>query len=209
MVRPHQRRAPARRWPRTPKANGFGKSAITFRIKDWGISRQRYWGTPIPVIHCPKCGTGPGAGERPAGRAAAGCRDHRQRRIAARSVASFVNVPCPEVRRHPRGAKPTPWTRSWIHPGIFIATAIPQNDRAPFDPAKIAYWFPIDQYIGGVDTCDSAPDLFALLDQGHARHRRRLKTGEPVKSLFTQGMVLKDGVKPCRSPKATSSIPTK
>jgi leucyl-tRNA synthetase len=173
------------------KANGFGEEAITFRIKDWGISRQRYWGTPIPVIHCPKCGTVPvpesdlpvvlpldvtitGKGESP-----------------LRSVASFMNVPCPKCGGPAQRESDTMDTfvdSSWY----FYRYCDPANDRAPFDAAIIREWFPIDQYIGGV--------THAILHLIYSRFWTKvmrdigvIENREPVKNLFTQGMVLKDG----------------
>ena len=173
------------------KANGFGEEAITFRIKDWGISRQRYWGTPIPVIHCPNCGTVPvpesdlpvvlpldvkitGKGESP-----------------LRSVASFINVPCPKCGVAAQRESDTMDTfvdSSWY----FYRYCDPANDRAPFDPAFIREWFPIDQYIGGV--------THAILHLIYSRFWTKvmrdigvIENREPVKNLFTQGMVLKDG----------------
>ncbi len=173
------------------KANGFGEEAITFRIKDWGISRQRYWGTPIPVIHCPKCGTVPvperdlpvvlpldvtitGKGESP-----------------LRSVESFMNVPCPKCGAPAQRESDTMDTfvdSSWY----FYRYCDPVNDRAPFDSALIREWFPIDQYIGGV--------THAILHLIYSRFWTKvmrdigvIENREPVKNLFTQGMVLKDG----------------
>ncbi len=132
------------------KERGFGEKAITFRIKDWGISRQRYWGTPIPVIHCPTDGLVPvpddqlpvvlpldvditGVGESPLAR-----------------KSEFVNVKCPRCGGDARRETDTMDTfvdSSWY----FYRYCDAHNDKAPFDPKKIAYWFPIDQYIGGVE----------------------------------------------------------
>ena len=129
---------------------GFGKAAVTYRIKDWGVSRQRYWGTPIPVIHCPNCGVVPvpendlpvllplnveitGTGRSP-----------------LEEVPEFVNVTCPKCGGAARRETDTMDTfvdSSWY----FYRYCDAKNDRAPFDSQKIAYWFPIDQYIGGVE----------------------------------------------------------
>jgi leucyl-tRNA synthetase len=173
------------------KQHGFGEEAITFRIKDWGISRQRYWGTPVPVIHCPKCGTVPvperdlpvilpldvvitGKGESP-----------------LRSVESFMNVPCPKCGEPAQRESDTMDTfidSSWY----FYRYCDPANDRLPFDPALVRKWFPIDQYIGGV--------THAILHLIYSRFWTKVmrdigvvEHGEPIKNLFTQGMVLKDG----------------
>ena len=117
-----------RRMTARAEEKGFGKGAITYRIKDWGISRQRYWGTPIPMIHCPACGVVPvpeqdlpvvlpekiditGTGRSPLD-----------------NVPEFVNVTCPNAAA-PRAARPTPWIRSWTAPGTSTATAIHTTAR--------------------------------------------------------------------------------
>ena len=194
-------RAPKRDARMSAKAEreGFGKAAVTYRIKDWGISRQRYWGTPIPVIHCPTVRRGPGAGRPTAGDAAVlNVEITGAGRSPLDEVPEFVNVDVPEVRRRRRGARPTPWTRSSIRPGISTATATRTTTRMPFDPAKIAYWFPIDQYIGGVE--------HAILHLIYSRFFTKMmrdigliKNDEPAQRLFTQGMVIADGAKMSKS----------
>src|SRR5258708_4406207 len=170
---------------------GFGRGEIVFRLKDWGISRQRYWGTPIPIVYCPRDGTVPvpdkdlpvvlppnpkltGMGESP---------------LAA--TPEFVNTTCPKCGGPARRETDTMDTfvdSSWY----FYRYCDPHNDKAPYDSAKVAYWFPIDQYIGG-----TTPAILHLLysrfwckvmrDLGLVRH------SEPIARLFAQGMVLKDG----------------
>src|SRR5436189_4976335 len=130
-------------------AGECGNAAITYRIKDWGVPRQRYWGTPIPVIHCGKCGLVPvpesdlpvllplnveitGKGKSPLA-----------------EVPEFVNVTCPACGGAARRESDTMDTfvdSSWY----FYRYTDPKNDQMPFDPAKAGYWFQIDQYIGGV-----------------------------------------------------------
>ena len=179
------------------EAEGFGKAAVTFRIKDWGISRQRYWGTPIPVIYCPTCGMVPvpesdlpvllplkvpigGKGRSP-----------------LENVPEFVNVPCPTCGQAARRETDTMDTfvdSSWY----FYRYCDPRNSTAPFDSKKIAYWFPIDQYIGGVE--------HAILHLIYSRFWTKMMrdlglitNDEPTKRLFTQGMVIKDGAKMSKS----------
>ena len=179
------------------EAEGFGKAAVTFRIKDWGISRQRYWGTPIPVIYCPKCGMVPvpesdlpvvlplmvpigGKGRSP-----------------LENVPEFVNVACPECGEPARRETDTMDTfvdSSWY----FYRYCDPHNSSAPFDSKKIAYWFPIDQYIGGVE--------HAILHLIYSRFWTKMMrdlglvaNSEPTQRLFTQGMVIKDGAKMSKS----------
>jgi leucyl-tRNA synthetase len=174
------------------EAKGFGKRETVFRLKDWGISRQRYWGTPIPVIYCPKDGmvavpdadlpvllpANPkltGMGESP---------------LAA--TPEFVNVKCPKCGGDARRETDTMDTfvdSSWY----FYRYCDPHNDKAPFDKAKVAYWFPIDQYIGGI-THAILHLLYSrfwckvMRDMGLVMH------SEPISQLFTQGMVQKGGV---------------
>ena len=176
---------------------GFGKAAITFRIKDWGISRQRYWGTPIPVVHCPACGIAPvpedqlpvllptrieitGAGRSP-----------------LENVPEFVNVACPQCGGAARRETDTMDTfidSSWY----FYRYCDPHNSSMPFDPAKIAYWFEIDQYIGGVE--------HAILHLIYSRFFTKMmrdigliQNDEPARRLFTQGMVIAEGAKMSKS----------
>jgi leucyl-tRNA synthetase len=172
---------------------GFGNGAITYRIKDWGISRQRYWGTPIPVIHCPTCGMVPvpesdlpvilptdvkltGTGASP-----------------LLEVESFMNVKCPvcgEPARRESDTMDTFVDSSWY----FYRYCDPKNSTAPFDPKKIAYWFPIDQYIGGVEHAI----LHLIYSRFFTKVMRDLgliANAEPAARLFTQGMVIKDGAK--------------
>ena len=176
---------------------GFGKPAITYRIKDWGISRQRYWGTPIPVIHCPACGIVAvpecdlpvvlplgipitGKGKSP-----------------LESVPEFVNVKCPRCGAAARRETDTMDTfvdSSWY----FYRYCDPRNSEAPYDSRKIAYWFPIDQYIGGVEHAI----LHLIYSRFWTKMMRDLgliSNDEPTRRLFTQGMVIKDGAKMSKS----------
>jgi leucyl-tRNA synthetase len=179
------------------ETKGFGKGAITYRLKDWGVSRQRYWGTPIPMIHCATCGLQPvpdadlpvllpldveitGAGESPLAR-------HE----------SFWKTTCPKCGAAARRETDTMDTfvdSSWY----FYRYCDPHNSTAPFDPKVVAEWFPIDQYIGGVE--------HAILHLIYSRFWTKvmrdlglIQNAEPAKKLFTQGMVLKDGAKMSKS----------
>jgi leucyl-tRNA synthetase len=176
---------------------GFGEGAITYRIKDWGISRQRYWGTPIPMIHCPQCGVVPvpekdlpvvlpdkvditGTGRSP-----------------LENVPDFVNVSCPVCGTAARRETDTMDTfidSSWY----FYRYCDPHNDRAPFDSRKIAYWFEIDQYIGGVEHAI----LHLIYSRFFTKVMRDLgliQNSEPARRLFTQGMVIAEGAKMSKS----------
>jgi leucyl-tRNA synthetase len=170
----------------------FGKGETVFRLRDWGISRQRYWGTPIPVVYCPDHGLQPvpdkdlpvllppnpkltGEGESP---------------LAA--TPEFVNTACPKCGGPARRETDTMDTfvdSSWY----FYRYCDPHNDKAPFDPAKVAYWFPIDQYIGGI----THAILHLLYSRFWCKVMRDLSLvthNEPIARLFTQGMVQKGGV---------------
>jgi len=171
---------------------GFGRGEVVFRLRDWGISRQRYWGTPIPVIYCPEDGLQPvpekdlpvllppnpkltGEGESPLA-----------------STPEFVNATCPKCGGPARRETDTMDTfvdSSWY----FYRYCDSQNDKAPFDSAKVAYWFPIDQYIGGI----THAILHLLYSRFWCKVMRDLglvNHNEPISRLFTQGMVLKGGV---------------
>jgi len=170
------------------KKNGFGEAAITFRIKDWGVSRQRYWGTPIPFIHCPKCGIVPvpeidlpvvlpldvkitGKGRSPLA-------DH----------PSFVNTTCPQCGGAAQRETDTMDTfvdSSWY----FYRYCDPHNSDGPFDSSAIAKWFPIDQYIGGV-THAILHLIYSRFWTKVMRDMGLVTNDEPCANLFTQGMVL-------------------
>ncbi len=179
------------------KAEGFGEKAITFRLKDWGVSRQRYWGTPIPVVHCPTCGVVPVPEDQlpvllPLNVAITG-----KGKSPLENVPEFLNVKCPvcgEDARRETDTMDTFVDSSWY----FYRYCDAHNSSAPFDSKKIAYWFPIDQYIGGVE--------HAILHLIYSRFWTKMmrdigviQNDEPVKRLFTQGMVIKDGAKMSKS----------
>jgi len=179
------------------QACGFGKAAVTYRIKDWGISRQRYWGTPIPVIHCPNDGIVPVPETDlpvvlPLGIAITG-----KGRSPLVNVPEFMNVKCPKCGADAQRESDTMDTfidSSWY----FYRYCDAHNGAAPFESAKIAYWFPIDQYIGGVE--------HAILHLIYSRFWTKVmrdmglvKNAEPAARMFTQGMVIKDGAKMSKS----------
>ena len=149
------------------------QSTVTFRLKDWGISRQRYWGTPIPMVYCEKDGVVPVAEKD----LPVILPDNVKVTLAGgsplASVPEFLNTTCPKCGGPARRETDTMDTfvdSSWY----FYRYTDARNDKAPFDPAKIAYWFGTERH-RPVHRRRRArhppPYLFALLDQVHARHR--------------------------------------
>ncbi|MCQ2552256.1 MAG: leucine--tRNA ligase [Clostridia bacterium] len=176
---------------------GVGKKTINFKLRDWLISRQRYWGTPIPMIYCEKCGWQPekeenlpvllptdveftGKGESP---------------IA--TSKTFVDTKCPccgGAAKREVDTMDTFLDSSWY----FLRYCDAKNDKMAFDPKKAAYWMDVDQYIGGVE--------HAILHLLYSRFFTKVlydlglvNVDEPFKNLLTQGMVLKDGSKMSKS----------
>ncbi|HEY6552221.1 MAG TPA: class I tRNA ligase family protein, partial [Vicinamibacteria bacterium] len=173
------------------EARGFGRGVVTYRLKDWLISRQRYWGTPIPVVYCEKDGMQPvpdsalpvvlpkdapftGEGGNPLAK-----------------VPAFVNVICPKCQGPARRETDTMDTfvdSSWY----FYRYLSPRKDDGPVDVAAVRYWFPIDLYVGGIE--------HAILHLVYSRFWTKVMRDlglvsfdEPVLRLFPQGMVHKDG----------------
>jgi len=169
---------------------GFGKRTVHYRLRDWGISRQRYWGAPIPIVFCPDCGTTPvpekdlpvvlpqdikltGKGASPLA-----------------SVPEFVNTTCPCCGKPAKRETDTMDTfveSSWY----FERFCSPREDRAMFDREKVKYWMPVDQYIGGIE--------HAILHLLYSRFYTRVLRDfglvdfpEPFTNLLTQGMVVKE-----------------
>jgi leucyl-tRNA synthetase len=170
---------------------GFGKASVTFRIRDWGISRQRYWGTPIPVIHCPHCGVVPVPESELPVVLPLNVEITGKGRSPLENVPEFVNVKCYKCGADARRETDTMDTfvdSSWY----FYRYCDPKNGTAPFDSEKVAKWFPIDQYIGGV-THAILHLIYSRFFTKVMRDIGLIKNNEPAQRLFTQGMVLKDG----------------
>jgi leucyl-tRNA synthetase len=176
--------------------NKFGKATVTYRLKDWGISRQRYWGTPIPMLYCEK----DGIVAVPEKDLPVILPENVEVTLAGGSplgnVREFVNTTCPKCGGPARRETDTMDTfvdSSWY----FYRYTDAHNDRAPFDGKIAQYWFGdrgIDQYIGGVEHAI----LHLIYSRFWTRFMRDLgmiTNDEPVERLFTQGMVIKDGRK--------------
>jgi len=177
--------------------HGFGKRTVTYRLKDWGISRQRYWGTPIPMLYCEKCGVVP----VPEKDLPVLLPDKADITLQGGSplshVPEFVNAICPKCGGAARRETDTMDTfvdSSWY---FYRYTNAKLADRA-LDTATIDYWFPIDQYIGGVEHAI----LHLIYSRFWTRFMRDIglvHNDEPATRLFTQGMVIKDGAKMSKS----------
>jgi leucyl-tRNA synthetase len=178
-------------------AGAFGEPKVTFRLKDWGVSRQRYWGTPIPIIHCETCGLVQVPDEQLPVVLPAQIEITQQGGSPLGRVPDFVNVACPQCGGPARRETDTMDTfvdSSWY----FYRYTDAKNANAPFDPKTAQYWFPIDQYIGGVE--------HAILHLIYSRFWTKVMrdlglivNDEPARRLFTQGMVIKDGAKMSKS----------
>ncbi|HWB15351.1 MAG TPA: leucine--tRNA ligase [Vicinamibacterales bacterium] len=180
-----------RRMTEAAAAGGFGAATVQYRLKDWGVSRQRYWGTPIPIIYCDACGLVPvpdadlpvklpdvaefsGRGNSPLAQ-----------------IPEFVNVACPTCGRPARRETDTMDTfvdSSWY----YYRFCDPTNDQLPFDPETVKYWGPVDFYSGGVEHAI----LHLIYSRFFSRVFRDLglvSIDEPFSRLLTQGMVLRHG----------------
>jgi leucyl-tRNA synthetase len=179
---------------------GFGKATVTFRLKDWGISRQRYWGTPIPMVYCDKDGVVPVAEKD----LPVILPDKVEITLTGGSpllrVPEFLNTQCPKCGGPARRETDTMDTfvdSSWY----FYRYTDAHNDKAPFDSAVAQYWFGdkgIDQYIGGVEHA-ILHLIYTRIWTMVMRDIGLVKNDEPVERLFTQGMVIKDGAKMSKS----------
>jgi leucyl-tRNA synthetase len=179
------------------EAEGIGKKTVNFRLRDWGISRQRYWGNPIPVINCDLCGVVPvpesdlpvilprdaqftGEGGNP---------------LAL--VDDFVNVACPrcgELARRETDTMDTFVQSSWY----FLRYCSPDFAAGPIDRARAGYWMAVDQYIGGIEHA-VLHLLYARFFTKVLRDLGYCDIDEPFTNLLTQGMVIKDGAKMSKS----------
>ncbi len=174
------------------QAKGFGQAETTYRLKDWGISRQRYWGTPIPVVYCNKDGIVPVPDDQLPVRLPLNVKLTGEGQSPLAASPEFVNAICPKCGGPARRETDTMDTfvdSSWY----FYRYTDPHNDKAPFDKSKMQYWFPIDQYVGGI-THAILHLLYSRFFCKVMRDMNLVQHDEPIARLFTQGMVQKGGV---------------
>ncbi len=176
---------------------GIGERTTNYRVRDWLVSRQRYWGTPIPIVYCDQCGVVPVPEEdlpvllpdvpdyTPGGRS------------PLENVPEFVNTTCPQCGGPAKREVDTLATfvdSAWY----YLRYASPHFDEGPFDRGEVDYWLPVDKYVGGIEHA-TLHLLYArfitkvLFDLGH------IGFSEPFTELFTQGMIYKDGAKMSKS----------
>lgn len=175
----------------------IGKKSINYKLRDWLISRQRYWGTPIPMIHCDDCGWVPEKEENLPVLLPADVQFTGKGESPLATSKTFVNTTCPVCGKPARRELDTMDTfldSSWY----FLRYCDPKNTEALFSKEKVDYWMNVDQYIGGVE--------HAILHLMYARFFQMalydlglVSTEEPFKNLLTQGMVIKDGAKMSKS----------
>ena len=178
------------------KEKGLGEEKVNYRLRDWLISRQRYWGAPIPIIYCDHCGIVPvpekdlpvllpeDVAFEPTGESPLRKADH------------FINTTCPQCGAPAR--RETDTIDTFVCSSWYFLRYCSPRDEQPFDPEKVAYWMPVDQYIGGVE--------HAILHLMYSRFitkvlydQNLVTVDEPFTNLLTQGMVLKDGFKMSKS----------
>lgn len=179
------------------EANGKGRRTVNWRLRDWNISRQRYWGAPIPVVYCDECGVVPEKPENLPIVLPLEVKTHPDGRSPLPDTPSFYECHCPKCGKPARRETDTMDTfveSSWY----FMRYTDAGIDTAPFNTDALEYWMPVDQYIGGVEHAIlhllySRFFVKALRDIGYT------KLEEPFSNLLTQGMVLKDGAKMSKS----------
>ena len=178
---------------------GKGEANVQYRLRDWNISRQRYWGAPIPVVYCENCGVVPEKEENLPVKLPLDVQLLENGRSPLPFEKSFVDCACPNCGAPAKRETDTMDTfmeSSWY----FARYTSPRYEKGPFDPEALEYWMPVDQYIGGVEHAI----LHLLYSRFFTRALRDMgiypkNLSEPFKRLLTQGMVLKDGSKMSKS----------
>jgi leucyl-tRNA synthetase len=176
---------------------GIGKATVNFRLRDWGVSRQRYWGTPIPVVHCDACGIVPVDYDQLPVELPLDAQLGEKGQSPLHTLESFHKTACPKCKapaKRETDTLDTFFCSSWY----FDRYTSPRQEDKPFDPEDNGYWMPIDQYVGGIE--------HAILHLLYSRFFNLVlndlgltKAKEPFDHLLTQGMVIKDGAKMSKS----------
>lgn len=169
----------------------LGKATVQYKIRDWLISRQRYWGTPIPIIYCSACGIVPVPEKDLPVVLPSSSKVKFGKGNPLETADEWLNVPCPKCGKQAKRETDTMDTfvdSSWY----FLRYCSPKEEKVPFKKEEVEYWMPVNLYIGGIEHAIlhliyARFFIKALSDLGYVHFR------EPFKKLFTQGMVLKDG----------------
>ncbi len=175
----------------------IGKATVNFRLRDWGVSRQRYWGTPIPVVHCDACGIVPVDNDQLPVELPLDAQLGEKGQSPLHTLESFYKTACPKCKapaKRETDTLDTFFCSSWY----FDRYTSPRQEDKPFDPEDNGYWMPVDQYVGGIE--------HAILHLLYSRFFNLVlndleltKAKEPFDHLLTQGMVIKDGAKMSKS----------
>jgi leucyl-tRNA synthetase len=176
---------------------GFGEARVNYRLRDWGISRQRYWGAPIPVIYCDVCGVVPEKEENLPVVLPHDVQISGKGGSPLSSHTAFVSAPCPRCGGNARRETDTMDTfveSSWY----FLRYCSPHFEGGIVEPDAAAYWMPVDQYIGGIEHA-VLHLLYARFYTKVLRDLGFVKVDEPFEALLSQGMVVKDGAKMSKS----------
>ena len=179
------------------RREGFGQRQITYRLRDWGVSRQRYWGTPIPMIHCPDCGAVPVPKEQLPVTLPLDVSIDPSGKSPLHDLASFYETSCPRCNSAARRETDTMDTfveSSWY----YARYCCPDYTDGPLNQEDVNYWLPVDHYIGGVEHA-ILHLLYARFFTKILRDLGYLTIDEPFTNLLTQGMVIKDGFKMSKS----------
>ena len=176
---------------------GLGKKAVNYRLRDWNISRQRFWGAPIPIVYCDACGAVPvKPGDLPV-KLPEDAQMPSDGRSPLPGLTSFTETTCPACGKPARRETDTMDTfveSSWY----FLRYACRDENERPFNPESVAYWLPVDQYIGGIEHA-ILHLLYSRFFVKALRNEGWHQLDEPFHNLLTQGMVLKDGAKMSKS----------
>lgn len=175
------------------ESKGMGYKTINYRLKDWGVSRQRYWGAPIPIIYCPQCGAVPVPEDQLPVLLPLDLDLKEGGKSPLPHEASFYETTCPQCGQKAKRETDTMDTfveSSWY----FDRFASPRYENSIFDKEKVAYWMPVDQYIGGIEHA-ILHLLYSRFYTKVLRDMGYLKIDEPFTNLLTQGMVCKETFK--------------